>query len=470
MHLFYGRLTTRLIIKNDDRARLLCVNRPTTITNPVASNYNANTTKYHHLPLTYGHRQIYEVSVDYCKLETDEASDQKRIFKMNSRLSNLDCARGFAAFGVVIYHCGFDEWAPWYWGSMDFFFVLSGILITKSLIELRQRNGTLLDFLIYRAARLLPVMLIILIGYELAIFALNSPLYPIEIEHNRKNLDSLRYLFLAQNTDLMIYGEQTFRRIPELVHFWSLMLEEQFYLAWGMFIFTFFKRNLTVTPKILILMLCLILTSTLYRYHGGHLWTIAGRLDGFVIGTFVGMVIYGEVTDAVRKALKVCRSILPGLFAISFGWLVFSGLNLYSYEGKYLEHPTAWIDVTTFSIFSAFLIIKLMRTNNDRSNLPATLRALNYLGLISYELYVVHMPVVKIIGRVIEQGTIQMNIVIALTTLTISIPLAHVLHNKVTQPALKHRKSIAKTAANEYKKINDGVVRLVSAGAKEYEA
>ena len=362
---------------------------------------------------------------------------------MQNRLSNLDCARGVAAFGVVLYHCGFSEWAPWYWGSMDFFFVLSGLLITKSLINLIKFDGTLLHFLLYRAARLLPVMVIVLAGYEAAVLLLNNSFIPIDINHNRQSLETLPYLLLFQNTDLMIYGEQTFRRIPELVHFWSLMLEEQFYLCWGILVFTAWRKNVVLNVPVFLTLIALIVSSVVVRYHGGHLWTIAGRLDGFLVGTLLGMFMYGNVSQGIRKIYSHSEPFLSPIFAITCGWLLFSSANMYSYEGKAINSPTVWIDVTAFSLWSAFIIVKLIKSTSEQPRTSTIYRAMHYFGIISYELYVLHMPVAISIKKVIQPGTITDNILIACLTLAITVPAAHMLHYRVTRPALKNRRRIS---------------------------
>lgn len=57
-----------------------------------------------------------------------------------TRYVRLDAFRGFLAIGVVAYHSHLHPFFPWYWMSMDVFFVMSGFLITKSMISIKEKK------------------------------------------------------------------------------------------------------------------------------------------------------------------------------------------------------------------------------------------------------------------------------------------------------------------------------------------
>ena len=79
-----------------------------------------------------------------------------------TRYVRLDAFRGFLAIGVVAYHSHLHPFFPWYWMSMDVFFVMSGFLITKSMISIKEKKRGATDFFVYRAVRLLPLFFIVL--------------------------------------------------------------------------------------------------------------------------------------------------------------------------------------------------------------------------------------------------------------------------------------------------------------------
>ena len=189
------------------------------------------------------------------------------------RFPFLDASRGLACVGVVAVHCEFEYMMPWYWGVMEFFFVMSGFLITRSLISNCDRGRGTFSFLLYRALRLLPAYVAIMLLYELTVLFLPP---------GRASFETLPYLLFYQHTDLIFGAEEKFPRIPEMLPYWSLVLEEQFYLVWGIFFCTFayarLKINLATTAGVVFLLGL----GILFRRLGVNWWTLPGRFDAFV--------------------------------------------------------------------------------------------------------------------------------------------------------------------------------------------
>ncbi|MGE3309241.1 MAG: acyltransferase family protein [Limisphaerales bacterium] len=145
------------------------------------------------------------------------------------RLPGLDGVRAFAVAWVILLHAGYSVTYPgWFAGfasrgvhGVTVFFVLSGFLITWLLLEEEQRLGafSLRDFYVRRAFRILPPVFLFLLGLAVA-----SALVPLEIPV----LDWLGCLFFFRN----LTGGSYYT-----AHFWSLAIEEQFYLLWPLLLF-----------------------------------------------------------------------------------------------------------------------------------------------------------------------------------------------------------------------------------------
>jgi peptidoglycan/LPS O-acetylase OafA/YrhL len=145
------------------------------------------------------------------------------------RLPGLDGVRAFAVVWVMLLHAGYSMVLPAWLGGfasrgahgVTVFFVLSGFLITWLLLEEEQRRGTfsLRDFYVRRAFRILPPVLLFLGGLMVL-----SPFMPIGVAL----WDGLGCLFFFRN----LTGGSYYTG-----HFWSLAIEEQFYLLWPLLLF-----------------------------------------------------------------------------------------------------------------------------------------------------------------------------------------------------------------------------------------
>ena len=141
----------------------------------------------------------------------------------------LDGLRALSVLGVMLYHGGALAGG---FLTIDVFFVLSGFLITSLLLgewatRLTIRLG---QFWTRRARRLLPALLVMLLGVAVYAKVFASP-----GEFANLRLDSLSTLFYVSNWHF-IFGSSNYfvmtAQTSPLAHMWSLSIEEQFYILW----------------------------------------------------------------------------------------------------------------------------------------------------------------------------------------------------------------------------------------------
>ena len=143
----------------------------------------------------------------------------------------LDGLRGVAVLAVMGFHAGLGPVNGGLLG-VDMFFVLSGFLVTSLLLAEHARTGTikLIAFWGRRARRLLPALLVLLIGIGAYARWVGGGVPPAQLRG-----DALFTLVYSANWHFIASGQDYFVRfgaLSPLLHTWSLAVEEQFYLVW----------------------------------------------------------------------------------------------------------------------------------------------------------------------------------------------------------------------------------------------
>ncbi|MDX6408818.1 MAG: hypothetical protein QOE13_1889 [Gaiellaceae bacterium] len=145
--------------------------------------------------------------------------------------ADIQGLRALAVLLVVLAHAGV-AFLPGGFVGVDVFFVLSGFLITGLLLAEVRATGkiSLLNFYVRRARRILPAAVLTLLATDVAAFFL------LNFLRARNTVeDSLYTAVLAANFRFAARGVDYFAQADPpspLLHYWSLAVEEQFYLVW----------------------------------------------------------------------------------------------------------------------------------------------------------------------------------------------------------------------------------------------
>jgi len=147
----------------------------------------------------------------------------------SGRYPGLDGLRAIAIVAVLVFHAN-PAWLPGGFLGVDVFFVISGFLITSLLVRERARAGRV-DFRAFwtrRARRLLPALALVVVASSLVARAASSELV---VALPRQVLGAAT--FSTNWVEIALGGSYFDQTAPTLfMNFWSLAVEEQFYLVW----------------------------------------------------------------------------------------------------------------------------------------------------------------------------------------------------------------------------------------------
>ncbi len=152
----------------------------------------------------------------------------------------IDGLRALAVIAVMFYHLGFS-WIPGGFLGVDLFFVISGYVITRLLLDSIEQSGglDLRGFYLARARRLLPALLFTVITTTIAV-GIWAP------DTIKRFITDLPFALTGTMNWWLVAKEQDYfesiGRPPLLQHTWSLAVEAQFYLVWPLILYFILKR------------------------------------------------------------------------------------------------------------------------------------------------------------------------------------------------------------------------------------
>ncbi|MEU9076377.1 acyltransferase family protein [Kitasatospora sp. NPDC048538] len=224
---------------------------------------------------------------------TAEAVAPPQARPRNAFRPDIEGLRGLAVLAVLAFHAGVPGLSGGYVG-VDVFFVVSGFLITGLLVG---RPLGLWDFAARRARRILPAAATVLVATAAAGGALLDPLRGTDLARDLIAAAGqfVNWRFVGQQTDYLAAE----RDPSPLQHFWSLGVENQFYLLWGVLLLGLARylhgrrRTLAIglatgAIGVLSLLLCVRWTATsaplAYFSTGSRLWEFAAGAGAALLG------------------------------------------------------------------------------------------------------------------------------------------------------------------------------------------
>lgn len=301
-------------------------------------------------------------------------------------MPELDTLRGIAVLGVLFLHgfylqythLSFGRLARTFlnltqpgWLGVNLFFVLSGFLITGILVDSKNRPHYYRRFYTRRALRILPpyyalLILLLLVHTASAAFV------------------GLSFIYLANVTNL-------FGVACDYGPLWSLAVEEHFYIVWPAVVRKVTTRHLAWVAMSIVIGVPVLRFSSFamgsIQNLDWYTWFVA---DGLAAGSLLAILLRSSVTRRQVKFLCGCLlvgSILAGLTGAPFG--IFTRSRILG----------AALQFTTINVFFAGVLLLFLLAGSGSGKRFVNIPFLQFVGYISYGLYLDHTLVFRLYDR-----------------------------------------------------------------------
>ena len=332
------------------------------------------------------------------------------------RVLQIQGLRAFAAIVVTLFHA---RLVPGGFIGVDIFYVISGYLITGLILREIDATGhlNLNAFYQRRIKRLLPTSVFVLFATALVGWFV----LPVITR------DSLgRDLFAASayiSNYLFAWWQNDYQNLDAtpspFIHYWSLAVEEQFYLVWPLFILLLARSGKKIVFIGITLITGLSLLLSIYQTQTSPIWAF-----------------YSLPTRAWELGIGALLLFIPNkVFGNKFlPWIGFIGIVISS---LYFDEKTAFPGVNAvLPVFATALLIATIAIWPPIFNDLSNNRISQWLGKISYPLYLWHWPALVLPSSALGR---PLRIRERIACIVLTVILAH-FTNKFIEEPLRHKK------------------------------
>jgi peptidoglycan/LPS O-acetylase OafA/YrhL len=312
-------------------------------------------------------------------------------------IASIDGLRAIAVTAVVLYHLGIS-WIPGGFLGVDLFFVISGYVITRLILDSINQSSALdlREFYAARLRRIYPafIFMVVCIIIFIGVWA------PEAIKRFLSDLPyaltgSINWLLVARHQDYF----ETIGRPPLLQHTWSLAVELQFYLIWPIILLTilkyFGKRNIARIALLIAItsgVTLFLVSLQLDQSNAQQVSHIYFGTDTHSLGLFLGSALavswipQNLSADIEKRAQDVIDAIgVVGLLGLIAAFLFIDEANASLYR---IAFPLA-------GIFGCLVIISLVHPASRFAPLISS-APFKWVGQRSYGIYIWHWVIFQV--------------------------------------------------------------------------
>jgi len=314
--------------------------------------------------------------------------------------------------------------------GVDVFFVISGFLITGLLLREVNRTGRVSyrRFYARRARRILPAAALVIVISCIASFLIYWP-----AKAWQSLTDGLWSAVFLANAHFAATGADYFQDGSQSIfkHYWSLSVEEQFYIVWPLLIAAavLLARRRRRGPAEVVLTIVLAAGALSFAwalYYSVSSPTAAyystpARAFEFALG--------GAIAVAAPRLARLPGALRPALGIAGFALIAASVFAVHSTS----HFPGPWALLP--AIGTAVVIAAGTGVPDEARDFPRSLAPVSYVGDISYSLYLWHWPVIVVLGSLMATTSLTFALVAGVCTLVLSVVSYHFVEKPVRASA-----------------------------------
>lgn len=321
-----------------------------------------------------------------------------------SYLHHLDVLRSLSIVFVVFFHLDIDLFKGGFIG-VDIFFTISGFIVARSILpKIREKTFSFPNFYKKRVKRLLPAALLLIVLVVIVSLVTFPTEELISVLRSITRILTFQSNFFFQKEFNDYFGTDT-TEMP-LIHFWSLSIEEQFYLIFPLILVMSHRLlpRFRTNSKILTVGFLFLFYSFWKSYStpASIYFLTLPRFFQFLFGA--AFADYNYKNPAFKN-----HKIRHLLFGLSLASLVILCCNL-SKEDTY---PGFWAFVVTLSSIGIILFYPIESFRN--------LGVFSHFGKLSYSIYLWHWPLIAFCNFLQIDSSLKRNIAILFSTYLLSV-------------------------------------------------
>jgi peptidoglycan/LPS O-acetylase OafA/YrhL len=350
---------------------------------------------------------------------------------------DIEGLRAVAVVAVVLFHLRLSAFEGGFVG-VDVFFVLSGFLITRLLLSELASTGTLhlASFWARRARRLLPASVLVIVSTVLAATVCLSPLAQrtLGTDAIAAGVFVINFVFAGRFDDY--FAAQLAEAQPSpLLHYWSLAVEEQFYLLWPLLLVLLTRRprqyrRLLITTILVIAAASLV--TSVWMTEQRPTWAF------YLLPARMVELLAGAALAAAGPAF---RTVNPGLRA-ALGWFGLAGIAV-----SVLTYDVGTVFPGYMSMLPVLATVLVIVAGGAGASPVGPVIALRHpvalwIGRHSYAIYLWHWPVLVLAEA--RYGPLPLPTRVLLVGMAVALSAASL---RLVEDPVRHSPWLAKRAA-----------------------